>query len=335
MQTQMRNSPVASVPNAAIWLEIALIVLVASWFMPRTNCAAEPESKWKLVWSDEFDGAGIDPSKWDFDSGNGFGDKQGKHWIAGWGNNELEYYTRSSENVGVKDGMLFIRALKQPAQGFEYTSARLKSRKADGSSLFNQQYGRFEFRAKLPTGKGIWPALWMLPQDNKYGGWPCSGEIDVMEARGQEPNKVLGTIHFGLPWPANAHLGEEYVFPNQGTIEDFHVYAVEWERGEIRWYVDDKLYSDQTFWWSPRPASATKKPSQLKAADLNPWPAPFDQPFFIIMNLAVGGNFLGPPDNTTKFPAEMLVDYVRVYERDGGYGPIKPRGDGKLPFAQR
>ncbi|HEY2759954.1 MAG TPA: glycoside hydrolase family 16 protein [Pirellulales bacterium] len=327
----MPKLPGASRLRVVSWLAIALAAVAATWSTPRSNRAAEPDAKWKLVWSDEFDGAAVDPLKWDFDIGNGFGDKKAKRWIPGWGNNELEYYTRSSENVGVKDGMLYIRALEQPMKDSGYTSARLKSRKADGSPLFNQKYGRFEFRAKLPAGKGIWPALWMLPQDNKYGGWPCSGEIDVMEARGQEPNKVLGTIHFGLPWPANVHVGEEYVFPNQATIEDFHVYAVEWEPGEIRWYVDDKLYSDQRFWWSPRQPGRAKTSTTLKESDLNPWPAPFDQPFFIIMNLAIGGNFLGPPDNSTTFPAEMLVDYVRVYEKESGYGPTKPRGEGKLP----
>ena len=174
-----------------------------------------PPKGWKLVWSDEFDGKDIDRAKWDFDIGNGFFNYDANQWISGWGNDELQYYTREPDNAFVKDGMLHIRALKESLHGCGYTSARLKTRKRDGSPLFSQKYGRFEFRAKLPTGKGVWPALWMLPQDEKYGGWAASGEIDVMEARGQEPTKVLGTLHFGSRWPANAHVSKEYVLPRR------------------------------------------------------------------------------------------------------------------------
>jgi len=287
---------------------------------------------WKLTWSDEFDGKEIDRTKWDFDLGNGFFDYNANAWISGWGNSELQYYTREPENAFVKDGMLHIRAVKESYNGCGYTSAKMKTRKRDGSPLFNQKYGKFEFRAKLPTGKGVWPALWMLPQDDKYGGWPLSGEIDVLEAKGQEPNKVLGTLHFGSRWPANAHLSKDYVLPRDGTIADFHIYSVEWEPGEIRWYVDGQLYSTQSFWWSSRKKDGEKVANPANEADLNPWPAPFDQPFYLIMNVAVGGQFLGNPDKTTVFPAEMLVDYVRVYEKIGGYGNAKPRGKGKLPF---
>src|SRR5262249_48897403 len=151
-------------------------------------------------------------------------------WISGWGNDELQYYTREQDNATVKDGLLHIRALKESLHGCGYTSARLKTRKKDGGTLFNQKYGRFEFRAKLPTGKGIWPARWRLPKEEKYGGGPASGEIAVMEARGQEPNKVLGTLHFGSPWPANTESSKDYVLPRGGTIADFHVYALEWSR---------------------------------------------------------------------------------------------------------
>jgi len=218
--------------------------------------------------------------------------------------------------------------------GCGYTSARLKTRKKDGTALFSQAYGRFEFRAKLPTGRGVWPALWMLPRDDKYGPWPSSGEIDVMEARGQEPTKVLGTLHFGSRWPANTEASREYVLPDRGTIADFHVYAVEWEPGEIRWSVDGKTYSVQSFWWSSGRTQEGKGVKPAKESDLNPWPAPFDRPFYLVMNVAVGGRFLGKPDKTTVFPAEMLVDYVRVYEKVGGYSKAKPRGKGKLPFGK-
>lgn len=318
------------------WSLSALVVAVGAGIASvRVDEAAEPSPPgWKLAWSDEFDGKEIDRTKWDFDIGNGFYNYDANQWISGWGNDELQYYTREPDNAFVKDGVLHVRALKESLHGCGYTSARLKTRKKDGSPLFCQKYGRFEFRAKLPTGKGVWPALWMLPQDEKYGGWPCSGEIDVMEARGQEPTKVLGTLHFGSRWPANTEASKEYVLPNGGTIADFHVYAVEWEPGEVRWFVDDRQYAAQSFWWSSGKTDGTKGAKPTKEADLYPWPAPFDQPFYLVMNVAVGGRFLGRPDKTTVFPAEMLIDYVRVYEKVGGYGKAKPRGEGKLPFGK-
>jgi len=300
------------------WLMFAASMIVAT-------AASADDPKWTLVWNDEFEGATIDASKWDFDLGNGFWSKAANQWIPGWGNGEREYYTREPENVFLKDGALHIRVLKKSRDGFNYTSARLKSRKADGGVLFAKKYGKIEFRAKLPTGRGVWPALWMMPQDDKYGGWPLSGEIDVMEARGQEPTKVLGTLHYGNP---KSHLSHEFSFPSDGSIADWHAYSVEWEPGEIRWGVDGRIYAKQDFWWSASPASGKSKATKTT---VRPWPAPFDQRFYIIMNVAVGGNFLGDPDDTTKFPAEMLVDYVRAYDKEGGYGPTKPRGPGALP----
>lgn len=298
--------------------------------------AAEPPSPagWKLTWSDEFDGERIDPAKWDFDLGNGFYNYDANQWISGWGNDELQYYTKEPANASVKDGLLTIRAIKESLHGCGYSSARLKSRKRDGSPLFNQKYGRFEFRAKLPVGQGVWPALWMLPQSDHYGPWATSGEIDVMEARGQQLEKVLGTLHYGARWPANAHSSREYLFPDKGSIADFHLYAVEWEPGEIRWLVDGKAYASQSFWWSSSKVDGQQGVAPKSEADLNPWPAPFDQPFYLVMNVAVGGRFLGNPDKNTVFPAEMLVDYVRVYEKTGGYGPAKPRSAGQLPFTK-
>jgi beta-glucanase (GH16 family) len=313
---------------------IALVVALGLAGAMVDQAAEPPAPEWKLVWSDEFDGKDIDRTKWDFDIGNGFYNYESNTWISGWGNGELQYYTKEPENVFVKDGLLHIRALKESYQGCGYTSARLKTRKRDGTSLFSKKHGRFEFRAKLPTGQGIWPALWLLPQDEKYGGWAASGEIDVLEAKGQEPNKVLGTLHFGSRWPANTQASKDYVLPDRGTIADFHVYALEWEPGEIRWYVDGRLYSTQSFWWSSSKSDGAKGAKPAREADLNAWPAPFDQPFYLIINLAVGGQFPGKPDKTTEFPAEMLVDYVRVYDKMGGYGTVKPRGEGKLPFAK-
>lgn len=320
--------------NAVRSLVFACVALSAISYSPSpAPLTAQPApAVWKLTWSDEFDGKDIDKTKWDFQVGNGFFNYEANQWISGWGNNELQYYTREPDNAFVKDGMLHIRAIKESHNGCGYTSAKLRTRKNDGTALFNQKYGKFEFRAKLPIGKGVWPALWMLPQDDKYGSWASSGEIDVMEARGQEPNKVLGTIHYGSRWPMNAHAGKDYVFPDKGTIADFHVYALEWEPGEMRWYVDGHNFATQSFWWSSSKAEAGKGAKPSKEVDLNAWPAPFDQPFYLVMNVAVGGKFLGNPDKTTVFPVEMVVDYVRVYEKIGGYEKVKPRGAGKLPF---
>ena len=284
--------------NLALLLVWAAILPSLACAQSKTADQAAPPG-WKLTWSDEFNGTSIDHSKWAFETGNGEN---------GWGNNELEYYTDRPENAYVADGALHIRAVKESFNGFDYTSAKLLSR-----GLFSQKYGRFEFRAKLPTGAGLWPALWMMPQGDVYGSWPTSGEIDITEARGQQPDRVLGTIHYGNRWPRNQHSGETYILPHGQNIADFHVYTLEWEPGVIRWYVDDHLYETQRRWFSAK-----------EDGGRNPWPAPFDQPFFIIMNVAVGGNFLSGPDDTTKFPQEMVVDYVRAYEKVGGYGPTPP-----------
>ncbi|HYT92697.1 MAG TPA: glycoside hydrolase family 16 protein [Gemmataceae bacterium] len=313
-----------------------LALLIAAGLSPALapQASQPPPAGWKLVWSDEFDGKEIDRTKWDFDIGNGFFNYDANTWISGWGNAELQYYTREAENAFVKDGMLHLRAVKESLHGCGYTSARLKTRKRDGSPLFSQKYGRFEFRAKLPTGKGVWPALWLLPQGDKYGTWAASGEIDVVEAKGQDPAKVLGTLHYGSRWPHNTHTSKTYDFPPGGSIADFHVYVLEWEPGKISWSVDGKVYATQTFWWSSSKLDRGKGAKPSQASDLNAWPAPFDQPFYLVMNVAVGGKFVGNPDQTTTFPVEMVVDYVRVYDKVGGYGAAPPRGEGKLPFGK-
>lgn len=290
---------------------------------------------WTLVWGDEFDGTAIDATRWAFETGNGFYDPDAKVWIGGWGNGELEDYTSRPENARVEGGLLHIVARKERHGGSDYTSARLKTRAKDGRPLFARTYGRFEVRARMPAGRGLWPAFWMLPAEESYGYWAASGEIDVVEARGQEPAKVEGTIHFGSRWPANAHAGRSYTLPRGRSIAEFHVYAVEWEPGAIRWYVDDHLYSTQTSWWSSGKHEGTRGVRPTAESDLNPWPAPFDRPFYLVLNLAVGGRFAGNPDATTPFPAEMVVDYVRVYEKAGGPGPLRPRGAENLPLAPR
>ncbi len=305
-----------------------LLLLCAGW-----GAQAQERSGWKLVWSDEFNGAALDRSKWSYDTGDGFYSYDEDKWISGWGNKELQYYTNAPSNVFVQGGMLHLRAVKESYQGKGYTSGRITTTNRDGTELFSKTYGRFEFRARLPIGQGIWPALWMLPRDFSYGGWAASGEIDVLEARGQKPFETNSTLHYGSQWDANAYSGGTYKFPQGQSITDFHVYAVEWEPGEIRFSVDGVVHHTQRDWWSSSRVAGSRGVQPGSAADLSPWPAPFDKPFFIIMNLAVGGDYPGNPDKTSKFPVEMLVDYVRVYDKEGGYGDPLPRGKPKLPFA--
>lgn len=290
---------------------------------------------WKLVWRDEFDGDRIDPAKWDFDIGNGFFDYRNHAWIPGWGNEELQYYTDAPANASVANGVLTIRAQKESLHGCGYTSARLKTRKRDGTPLFTTLYGRVEFRAKVPWGKGLWPALWMLPQDDRYGGWAASGEIDLMEIVGDRPHEVLNSLHYGSTYPKRTLHTHVHALPGGSSVGDWHVYAVEWEPGEIRFYVDAVHTSTETFWWSCSKRDQGAGVDAGKAADLNPWPAPFDQPFYLLMNVAVGGNFPGVPDAQTRFPAELVVDYVRVYDKVGGYGAPKPRGKGRFPWQKQ
>jgi beta-glucanase (GH16 family) len=292
-------------------------------------------SAWKLVWNDEFDGDRIDPSKWAFDIGNGFFDYKHHAWIPGWGNEELQYYTHEPENAFVKDSLLTIRAVKESLHGCGYTSARLKTRKRDGTPLFNKQYGKFEFRARVPWGKGLWPALWLLPQDDVYGGWAASGEIDVMEIVGERPHEVLNSIHFGSVYPKRSLITHVHKLPGGSTVADWHVYAVEWEPGEIRFYVDGVHTSTRDHWWSCSKTTDGQGIEARRASDLNPWPAPFDQPFYLVMNVAVGGNFPGAPNPATHFPAELVIDYVRVYDKVGGYGLPKPRAKGRFPWHKK
>ncbi|MCC7051638.1 MAG: glycoside hydrolase family 16 protein [Gemmatimonadaceae bacterium] len=316
----------------------ALALLVTALAPPlAAQRAARPRSTtppgWRLAWHDEFAGTTVDTTKWGFDLGNGFTGDNGVY-VAGWGNDELQCYTSDPKNVFVSGGSLHLRARRGGAEGCAFTSARLRTRRRDGSALFAATYGRFEFRARLPVGQGIWPALWMLPHDTKYGTWAANGEIDIMEARGQTPSTVLGTLHYGARWPKNVHTGMDYVLPRGGTIADFHVYALEWEPGRIRWLVDGVAYQEQRFWWSSAAMADGQGVMPAGESDLHPWPAPFDRPFHLLMNLAVGGRFLGNPDATTPFPATMEVDWVRVFERRGGAGALSPRGAGLLPWAQ-
>ncbi|TWU45584.1 Glucan endo-1,3-beta-glucosidase A1 precursor [Novipirellula aureliae] len=240
----------------------------------------------QLVWSDEFEGEELDRSKWSIEV-NAFGG----------GNQELQIYTDRQENVRVEDGNLVIEARNDKAAVSgterEYSSGRVRTKKRG-----DWKYGRIDVRAKVPAGKGIWSAIWMLPTDEKYGGWAASGEIDIMEMRGQDPNIVLGTLHYGDNWPRNTHSGDQYKLEAGSFADDFHVFSIVWKPGQIDWLIDGKRYQTQTKW-------------STAGAD---FPAPFDQEFHLLLNVAVGGNFLGSPDATTEFPRQMQVDYVRVYQ---------------------
>jgi beta-glucanase (GH16 family) len=221
--------------------------------------------------------------------------------------------------------------VKAPLHGCGYTSARLKTKARDGTVLFAKQYGRIEFRARVPWGKGLWPALWMLPVDDRYGGWAASGEIDLMEIVGEKPHEVLNSIHFGSAYPRRSLITTTHALPDGSLVSDWHTYAVEWEPGEIRFFVDGAdLHLPPLVELQPLEDGAGVEAAS--EADLNPWPAPFDQPFYLLMNVAVGGNFPGHPNGQTRFPAELVVDYVRVYDKVGGYGPVPPRGPGVMPW---
>ena len=287
---------------------------------------AEPVSDWQLVWSDEFDGSAIDSKKWTHEVN-----------CAGGGNNEKQCYTDSDENSYVSDGILHIVA-KPAEQGAEkpYTSARINTKfKGDF------KYGRFEVRAKLPSGQGSWPAFWMLPTDEVYGGWPKSGEIDVLEAvnlktvdgDGNVEGHVYGTLHYGKDWPDNVNSGKAYELPEGiNPADGYHTYAIEWQEGEIRWYVDDYLYQTQR-------KSVVRYNSKDEAVGLahrgwfaefydqgtgeltTQWTnAPFDQDFHLLLNLAVGGdwpenvNNLGIDESAFADGQHFEIDYVRVYE---------------------
>ena len=238
-----------------------------------------------LVWADEFDVDGAPNANiWNYDIGNG-----SELGIPGWGNNELQYYTDRSENVVVDNGMLKITALNESFGGSSYTSARINTK-----DLFEQKYGRFEARIQLPWGQGLWPAFWMLGANSDEVIWPACGEIDIMENRGSEPTIVNGTLH-GPGYSGGESISKAFDLENDRFDTGFHVFGIEWGEGYINFYVDNVLYN------------------QLTPDDV-PGDWIFDdQPFYIIMNVAVGGNYGGPPNQNTVFPQIMYVDYVRVY----------------------
>ena len=244
---------------------------------------------YNLLWADEFDGDAMDESKWNYEPHE-----------PGWVNNELQEYTTSTDNVFVRDGKLVLKAIKSEKNGKDYYT----SGKVTGQNKTDFLYGKVVVSAKVPEGQGLWPAIWMMPKDESYyGQWPKCGEIDIMESLGHQTNISYSTIHYGEPH------GEQ-----QGSIErsgadsfsaKFHEYSVEWEPGEMRFYTDGELVLTCNDWFTA-----------VQGEDDKPYPAPFDQPFFVQLNLAVGGNWPGNPDATTDFSkAEFEIDYVRVYQK--------------------
>jgi beta-glucanase (GH16 family) len=267
--------------------------------IPVTPLTEEKELDFtNLIWSDEFDGPELNQENWEYMLGDG----TNYGLPSGWGNNESQYYTDEEKNIRIEDGELVITAIKGSYRGKTFTSARLRSK-----DLVDVLYGRIEARIKFPGGNGIWPAFWMLPTDNAYGGWAASGEIDIIEMFGSQPHKAVGTIHQGGTWPNNSYRnGMHRVEGDIPFTDDYHVYAVEWEPDEIRWYVDDVMYtsapSDEWFVLN-------------RAGDdiLENVRAPFDQRFHMLLNLAINGSEIKDVDETTPLPAEMYVDYVRIY----------------------
>lgn len=284
MEVENENEHVAYFPYAGdydVMLVLTINGVEYSDTKPLTIMQDDPNIVTGLVWSEEFDYTGVpDASKWNMETG---GD--------GWGNEELQYYTDTENNASVANGMLTITAREEQLGGRDYTSARITTQ-----GKFDVQYGRIEARIKLPYGQGLWPAFWMLGANFSSIGWPQCGEIDIMEMVGGDnngDNTTYCTIHWDNAGE-NANYGESYTIGSGVLADDFHVYAVEWNEQSIKGYIDDIEYFVV----------------DITPADLSE----FHENFFIILNVAVGGNWPGPPNSSTVFPQEMQVDYVRVYQ---------------------
>lgn len=303
-------------------IRAAAILALAAVFGGGAAAREPADGGWRPVWSDEFDGRAIDRGKWDFDV---------DCW--GGGNNERQCYTDRPANAAIKDGKLVITARKEAMIGpafplsqrgdpekaaaqaaKPFTSARLVTR---GKAAWT--YGKIEVRAKLPQGQGTWPAIWMLPEDAHYGSWAASGEIDILEAvnlgvrcdscAGGIENRILGTLHFGGQWPENKHKGDETALP--APLDGFHVFGIVWQKGRIVWTVDGKPY-------------ATRVASEWSTSGSTDPAAPFDRPFHLILNLAVGGGLAEGRGLTgvdeSGYPKNMEIDWVRVWQCDGDAG---------------
>lgn len=234
-----------------------------------------------LSWADEFTSGPVDQTNWTFETGNN----------NGWGNNELENYTGRTQNAFTSNGNLIIEARQEDYNGSQYTSARMITK---NKKVF--KYGRVDIRAKLPSTKGIWPALWMLGNNIDQVNWPACGEIDMLELLGQEPNKIYATLHWGATSAVHDSKGTSYILPSGSFDQQFHVYSMDWEENSIKMYIDDQLFF-------------TGNSSNI--AEIST----FNNNFFFIFNIAVGGSWPGAPDATTIFPQRMVVDYVRVFQK--------------------
>jgi beta-glucanase (GH16 family) len=237
-----------------------------------------------LTWSDEFTGSTLNTNNWSYDIGTGCPS------LCGWGNNELQYYTNSPDNVFLQDGSLIIESKKEQIGGKDYSSGRVKT---DGKQSF--KFGRIDIRAISPSGRGIWPALWMMPQNNVYGTWPNSGEIDLMEIKGHDMKTAYQTVHFG-PGPPSTFISKSYTLTNGNFNDSFHVYSMIWSMDTIKLLVDNV------------------EVNKITKVDLVGRIYPFNEAFFLILCTAVGGNFPGAPDATSTYPQWLIVDYVRVFQ---------------------
>lgn len=268
--------------TTAIFVVCSLLWSACTPFQSTITPTAIPQpAGWQLIWHDEFDDNTINAANWTYDLGGG-----------GWGNGEMEVYTDAPENARVENGTLIIEARKEPNEngGFKFTSARLKTQ---GLQTF--QYGRIEARIKVPAGSGFWPAFWMLGENFPQVGWPDCGEIDIMEYVGREPDLIIGTMHG--PGYSGAVGLSKWKRLGYNVADDFHTYAIEWDTHQISWFLDGEKYSTYT------------------REDVGNREWAFDQPFFIILNLAIGGTLGGLVHADTQFPAQYLVDYVRVYQK--------------------
>lgn len=287
--------------NSHFLIQALLLCIILILLFITPSCDLFGTDDLTLVWSDEFNGSVLDTDVWRYDIGTGTSEN-----LTGWGNNELQFYTSRTENIRIEDfgdgnRGLVIEAKKEiyydldSDRNMNYTSARINTK---GKKEWT--YGRFEARMRLPDGQGIWPAFWMLGSNIIDGvSWPACGEIDIMEMFGLAPDVVLGTIHYGYSYPTRKYAGRDYTLSLGRFSDDFHTFAIEWEPGEIRWYVDNDLYSIQRSWYS----------------STGDWPAPFNSPFYILLNLAVGGNWLEGQEVPEDFPPQKLyVDYIRIYQ---------------------
>ncbi len=277
-------------------LSVLLLAILLVSLVPAEKINAA--TSWNLVWSDEFNGTSLNTSNWSCEIGTG---------SSGWGNNELQYYTDRTQNLQVTDGNLVITARKESYGGMNYTSARIKTQE-----LQSFTYGKIEARIKLPSGQGLWPAFWMLGTNISSVDWPKCGEIDIMERVNNNSN-VTGAVH----WDAN---GQAYYGQVSGDLDfsQYHVYSIEWDANYIRWYVDGTQYNAIYI------ENGTGNTEE------------FQKPFFLLLNLAVGGNWPGSPDSSTPFPSQMQVDYVRVYQSSstnivsGGIYTLTAKCSGKV-----